>query len=638
MCGRRNKNREVPPGAKRKKATSQSKPDERKIISSLIEQTSSRLHVFLICAVLVLASIIAYEPVRHNVFLEYDDDTYVVENQHVNSGITLGNVRWAFTTGDVAYWHPVTWLSHMLDCQLYGLRSSMHHLTNLILHIVNSLLLFWVFKRMTGALWSSAFIGALFALHPLNVDSVAWLAERKNVLSTFFWLLTMLTYVHYSQKPGLSRYLPVVLLFAISLMAKPMLVTLPFVLLLLDYWPLGRVRFGRLLGDNDAETDKSVISGGQSSSVFRLVLEKVPLFVLSAASVCLSSLSFKRYEQTISTELVPMKLRIANALVSYVNYIGKMLWPKNLAVFYPYPETVPLWQTIGALLLLVCVSVPVIWLLRKKPYLGIGWLWFLGTLVPVIGLMQGGRWPAMADRFTYVPNIGLFIIIAWGVSDLLVKWRYRKVVLGISSGLVLAILLMCTRTQVQHWQNNLTLFGRATKVTKNNYIMHNNYGEALLRNNQSDEAIDEFHEALRLKPNYYRAHNNLGVACAAKAEFEQAIVHYNRALSIEPGNAEIHNNLGSTLVQQGKIDQAIEHFREVLQLDPEHYNAHNNMAVMLIKKNRIDEAIVHWTEALRLKPDWTEVRNNLNKLAMWKKRSRGKYIDMLKRNSDDPNI
>ncbi|MBC2695325.1 MAG: hypothetical protein HF982_08645, partial [Desulfobacteraceae bacterium] len=339
----------------------------------------------LICLFLVIATLAVYWQINYHEFINFDDSLYILQNKQVQKGLTSESISWAFSFTDIAYWHPLTWLSHMLDCQIYGLIPGMHHRTNLILHIVNSILLFFVFQKMTGALWRSAFVATLFALHPLNVESVAWVAERKNVLSTFFWMLTMLAYVHYTTRPGLYRYLLTLLFLMLGLMAKPMLVTLPFVLLLLDYWPLERLR---------------------NQSPFNLILEKIPFFAFSAVSVYISSLSVKYYGIVVSTELVPMQIRIANALVSYVKYIEKMIWPKNLAIFYPFPDTLPIWQILGAGLFLASISFLVFLNLRKKPYLCMGWLWFLGTLIPVIGLKQAGLWPAMADRWAYVPFVG----------------------------------------------------------------------------------------------------------------------------------------------------------------------------------------------------------------------------------------
>ena len=570
-----------------------------------MERTPNKRGV-LICVVLALVAFIVFEPVCHNEFIGFDDSVYVTRNPHVKAGLSHDTIAWSFSFTGISYWQPLTWLSHSLDCQLYGLRPGMHHLTNLVLHIANSLLLFLIFKRMTGALWRSAFVAALFALHPINVDSVAWVAERKNVLSTFFWMLTMLTYACYSERPGSYRYLLVFLVFAVGLLAKPMLVTLPFVLLLLDYWPLGRLRFGQL--DGDGRNSNSKIPNYQWP---RLVLEKIPLLALSMVSICLSSLSLQHYRRVISTETAPMMLRTANALVSYVSYIGNMLWPQNLAVFYPYPDAIPMWQAIGALLLLVCVSALAIRTLRPMPYLGTGWLWYIGTLIPVIGLVQAGLWPARADRFAYVPLIGLFIIITWGLSDALVKWRYRKIALSASALIVLLALAICTRLQLRHWRNSVALFEHALAVTGSNSTMHNNLGFALQLQGKLDKAISHYYQALQAEPDHPEAHNNLGNALQSQGKLDEAIGHYRQALQAEPDFAEAHYNMGNMLQSQGNLDEAISHYRQALQVKPDYAKAHNNLANVLLKQGKFDEAVHHYRQALQAEPDNADIRYNL---------------------------
>jgi len=461
-----------------------------------MDKTSNRYYVPLIYLALALVTLAVFSQVRNYDFINLDDLGYVFNNPNVQAGLTRDSIVWAFTMGYKAYWHPLTWLSYMLDCQLFGTDPGWHHLTNLLLHITSTLLLFAVFRRMTGLLWRSAFVAALFALHPLNVESVAWISERKNVLSTMFWMLTMITYLGYVQRATASRYLLTLLMFALGLMAKPMLVTLPFVLLLLDYWPLGRLRLSQ------------TVRGGRKpgSARFqwrlwrRLVGEKVPFLALSAVSIYLSSLSVQTRGIVVSTEAVPMGLRIANAMVSYVSYIAKMLWPWKLAVFYPYPETVPAWQVIGALLLLAGVSVLVFRLVKSKPYLAVGWLWYLGTLTPAIGIMQAGSWPAMADRFAYIPLVGLFIIIALGLPELLRKWRYQKTVLTAAALAVILTLSICTHLQLLHWRNSGTVFEHAVKVTDGNYLAHFYLARSLSEEGRVDEAITHLEEVLRLRP------------------------------------------------------------------------------------------------------------------------------------------
>ncbi len=476
-----------------------------------------------VCLFLVVVTLTAYFPVRHYEFINFDDDAYITDNPYVRKGFTWQGVVWAFGFTDIDYWFPLTWLSHMLDCHLYGLNPGMHHSTNLIFHIANSLLLFLVFKRMTGARWQSAFVAMIFAIHPLNVDSVAWVAERKNVLSTFLWMLTLLAYVRYTEYPRFSRYLPVVLFSVLGLMAKSMLMTLPFVLLLLDHWPLERF---------------------QSERAGALLVEKAPLFVLSLISFYVSSLSLQHLGAVVPIERVSMGLRVENALVSYVAYIGKMVWPENLTVYYPYPETIPWWQTAGAGLLLGSISFMAIRTVKKIPYFGTGWLWYLGTLLPVIGLKQSGVWGSMADRFAYIPLIGLFIIIAWGGAALAAGWPYRKLVLPTTALFITLMFVMVTNFQVRYWKNSITLFEHALDITPGTYVVHSNLGNALARRGRLDEAIKQYAEALRLAPGMEaEVHNNLGAALIYKGKFEEAAGHLRIALQKKPDYIEARKNL-----------------------------------------------------------------------------------------------
>jgi len=545
--------------------------------------------------------------------VNFDDNAYVYENHHVKDGLTSESIRWAFSFAEKekTYWHPLAWLSHMLDCQLYGLDPGKHHLTSIIFHIANSLLLFIVFKWMTGAFWRSALVAILFAIHPINVDTVVWITERKNVLSTFFWMLTMLAYVYYSNQPSFHRYLLIFLVFALGLMTKPMLVTLPCVLLLLDHWPLGRFSYRELSNNRNIETNKATIAGSRGSTPFQLVLEKIPLFALAVLSVSLSSLSVKNYGNVISMSLVPMKLRIANALVSYVKYISKMIWPQDLAVLYPYPRMVPLWQTLGALVLLIGISFFMIRSIKRTPYFIIGWLWFLGTLVPVIGLVQVGLWPAMADRFAYVPLIGLFIIVAWGAPELVAQWRRKKIWLTVSATILLSTLMVVAWKQVEYWKNSITLFEHTLKVTSNNSIAHNNLGTALQNQGRTEEAIEHYLQALRIKPDYEEAHNNLGNVLKNQGRTKEAIAHYLKALRIKPDFVEAHNNLGNVMENQGRTEEAIAHYLEALRIKPDYEEAHYNLGTILEKQGLIDKAIAHYLEALRINPDYMKAHNNL---------------------------
>jgi len=562
----------------------------------------------LIYLLLVLTTVTVFWQVRNHEFINLDDSKYVTENRHVQNGLTLDSMIWAFTTTQVANWHPLTWLSHMLDCQLYGLNPKGHHLTNVFLHLLNTLLLFFILQRMTGALWRSGLVAAFFALHPLHVESVAWVAERKDVLSTLFWLLTMWGYIWYVERPRLTRYLLTLLAFTLGLMTKPMLVTMPCVLLLLDYWPLKRFQLSQPGGDTPATTG---IFKEQGVPFLRLLLEKTPYFALAAASSIVTFLAQRSGGAVSALDVYPVKIRIANALVSYVSYIGQMVWPRGLAVFYPHPGThLPGWHAVGAGLLLACISIAVIRAARRHPYLAVGWLWYLGTLVPVIGLVQVGA-QAMADRYTYVPLIGLFVIIAWSIPDLLAGNHYRKIVLSMAVGTVLLALTVSSWLQVQHWKNNLTLFKHALKVTAKNYVAHDSLGNALAQQGKVEEAIDHYYEALKIKPNLVNLHNNLGVALLEQRKVKEAMSHYDIALRLNADYAETYNNFGVAWFTVGEFDKAIAHYHEALRLDPAYGKAHNNMGNALVEHGRFEEAILHYSKALETKVHYPEAHNNL---------------------------
>jgi len=419
----------------------------------------------LISLFLILGAFSVFWPVLNFEFVNFDDDTYVSENPHIQDGLTWGGVQWAFLidpgsgSQHADFWIPMTFISHMITIELFGLEPWGHHMVNLMIHIMNTLLLFWTLRRMTGSLWKSGFVAALFAIHPLHVESVAWVTERKDVLSTLFWILTIWVYAFYTKRPKFHRYLLVALTFSLGLMSKPIVMTLPFVLLLLDYWPLHRFRWG------DHQT------------ALKLVWEKTPLMALTGVCFVLTLLVQQKWETVGSLQTFPLGNRIGNALVSYVDYIGKMFWPMNLAVFYPHPGNLPLEQIIVSALLLLAITILVIRWSPRAPYLVVGWLLFLGTLVPVIGLVQVGQ-QAMADRYTYIPLIGLFIIIAWGIPDLIAKWHYQKLFLSLGAGLILSALMVITWLQVQHWRNSISLFEHAIEVTGTNYVAYHNLGLA----------------------------------------------------------------------------------------------------------------------------------------------------------------
>jgi len=559
---------------------------------------------FLVCLFLVIAILAVYWQVRNYSFVNYDDSQYVTQNHNVQAGLTLESITWSFTAVQASNWHPLTWISHMLDCQLYGLEPGRHHLTNVLLHILNSLLLFLVFMRMTGKLWQSGFVAALFALHPLHVESVAWISERKDVLSTFFWMLSLWGYLRYVERPGVCRYLLLLFLFILGLMTKPMLVTLPFVLLLLDYWPLNRFQSG-----SSGDGNHSI----QRPFDFGLVWEKIPLFLLSAVSSVITYIVQKSGGAVNSLAAIPFHDRIANAIVSYVSYIGKMIWPTNLAVFYPYPESVLLWKVAGAGLLLVVVPVVIFRMVRTKPYFAVGWLWYIGTLVPVIGLVQVGL-QGMADRYTYVPLIGIFVIIAWGVPDFMPKWRYRRIGFTVTIAAILAIIMITTRLQIRYWSNSVTLFEHALEVTVDNCIVHAKLGEALAGQGKIDAAVRHYHEALRIKPDFVAALLNLGVALKEKGELNEAINCFSKVLRMKSNRADAHSELGDTLKIKGDFVGATKHYFEAIRIKPDRAKVYNNLGVVLALQNKGKEAIIRFSEALRIDPAYAGAYYNLGKV------------------------
>ncbi len=509
-----------------------------------MNETTNKYWTFCICLILALAALAVFWQVRHHEFVSLDDELYISSNDHVKAGLTPKGLVWAFTSSRGSNWHPLTWLSHMLDGELYGSEPAGHHLTNVLFHIANAILLLLVLHRLTGGFWASVFVAAAFALHPLHVESVAWTAERKDVLSTLFWLLTIWFYIRYVRQPKIGRYLMVLLIFALGLMAKPMLVTLPFVLLLLDYWPLRR-------------------------PVRKVVIEKLPLLFLSLVASVVVYLIQRHTGAVKSLQDLPLAYRVQNALVSYVVYIGKMFWPTHLAVFYPLQDdALSGWQTGLSALLLVLITTAVFRKARRHPYLVVGWLWYLGTLVPVIGLVQVGL-QARADRYTYVPLTGLFIMIAWGAPDFLARWRYRKMVLSLSAVVVLLALGITSWFQVKCWQNSITLYTHAVTAVKNNWWAHNTFGNTLVSKGRLDEAVGHYRQAFQIRPNFADAYYNLANVLVSQGRLDEAVSCYRQILQVEPNDAESHNMLGMTLQLQGKLDEAISCYRQALRIKPD---------------------------------------------------------------------
>jgi tetratricopeptide (TPR) repeat protein len=598
----------------------------------------------LICFILALIVWIAFgQTLRHD-FVTYDDNGYVYENPRITSGLSFGGIGWAFTHAHNSNWHPLTTISHMLDCQLYGLQPWGHHLTNVLLHTAAAILLFLALLRLTAPsavidrrynIWLCAFVAALFAIHPLRVESVAWISERKDVLSGVFFMLTLLAYARYAQseRPSPGQYLTVIFLFALGLMCKPTLVTLPFVLLLLDYWPLGRWR-GAWSKEHGADSrarsakrqeqraqvgsqksavssQKSFLSTSQplntSASLSNLVVEKLPLFVLSAASIVATILAQeKALEKSLKLSFAQ---RIANAAVSYVAYLREMFYPVKLAVLYPY-RNLTLAEVFLSFVFLGIVSVIFFLWRRQYPFLLVGWLWYLGMLVPMIGLVQVGL-QTRADRYTYLPQIGLYILITWGAVELFSRSRVGRQISVVAASLVIVILTACTYRETSYWQNGETLWKHAIDNGSNSYVAHYSLGSVFLRRQQSDAALVEFEKALQINPDYAEAEMNVGVALLQKGDIDGAINHTRRALQIDPDDFEAEYNLGNLLQQHGQADEAIPHYRKALAAKPNYAEAHNSLGAALAQKGEVGQAIAEFEEALRLKPDYAEAHSDL---------------------------
>jgi Flp pilus assembly protein TadD len=557
---------------------------------------------FLIGLAITILTCAVYWQVKNNDFISFDDGLYVTENKFVRAGFSLEGIKWAFGFTDIAYWHPLTWLSHMLDCELFGLDPGSHHSVNLIFHIANSLLLFAAFKRMTGDRGRSAFIAALFALHPINVESVAWVAERKNVLSTFFWMLALVSYSFYAERPVFKPYALTFLLVALGLMSKPTLVTLPFVFLLLDIWPLNRIRKNELTANRPLRGGIFNPSVLKESNLGYLILEKIPFFFLSATSVYLSWLTAQHHGIVVSAAEVPIQLRLANALIAYMTYIGKLIYPVKLAIFYPYPKAIPVWLTLGAVIWLVSISGIAARFSTRFPFLLVGWLWYLGTLIPQLGFVQAGIWPSMADRWAYVPLIGIFVMIAWGVPEPTAKRILNRTGLAVIAGIILSIFSLTTWVQAGYWRNNITLYQHAIEVTGGNDVAHNNLGAAYFNAGKVDKAIYHFVEALKILPGFAAAHDNLDRALEAHGDIDRAIVKMHKLIQLYPQVPALNYNLGNLYRDNGELDQAIAQYQDALFLKPDFIQAMNNLAGVNILKKDYSKAVSQLKKIAALQP------------------------------------
>ena len=574
------------------------------------------MHPFAPIGMAILVAVITfvvYVPAIHHGFVDYDDGSYVFGNPQVQGGLSWASVKWAFVTGEASNWHPMTWLSLMLDVTVFGQRAGGHHFSNVMLHCLNAALVLFLLQQLTGRLWASFGVAALFALHPLHVESVAWISERKDVLSACFGLLGLLAYARFvsgarCQVSGVKDptghmlqgffdplsstfYLLSLACFALGLMSKPMLVTLPFVMLLLDFWPL-----------------KRITNHESRINLWRLLAEKIPFFALCVASSVVTFLVQKK-GGAVSAAL-PVSARLANALVSYVRYLRKTFWPDDLSVLYPHPGHWPTTLVAGAAVLLVLLTLAALLCLKRMPFITVGWFWFVGMLVPVIGLVQVGI-QSMADRYTYLPLLGVFIAIVWSGAAVLSRWPRWKPAFGFFAILLVGICVALTRKQLRIWANSETLFRHAVAVTQENYLAYNNLGFYLANHGRKAEALECYLASLKIKPDYADAQNNLGHALAGEGKYAEAIEHYRIALRSSPENLEIHNNLGSALAEVGEVAAAIAEYEFVLSRNPNHVDALNNFGVALAMTGRLDDAMRHFYEVLRLKPGDASAYGNL---------------------------
>jgi tetratricopeptide (TPR) repeat protein len=640
-------------------------------------EPATRRTKWLLCALLGAAVLAVYGPALHGGFVNYDDPAYVTENWHVQHGFNAQSVRWAFTTDTASNWHPLTWLSHILDCQLYGLHPAGHHLTSLLWHAANSVLLLLLLNRLTGALWPSAFVAAMFALHPLRVESVAWISERKDVLSAFFWVLTVGAYVRFAeslQAQSSNRkffYALALVFFALGLMAKPMLVTLPFVLLLLDYWPLGRLEFGPKFSR-------------------RLILEKIPFFVLAAGSGLVTFLVQDRTGAVASLSRLSLGMRLENVPVAYTRYLTKNFWPADLASFYPYVGW-PAGEIIGAVALLAGITALALWRARSAPYLAVGWFWFLGVLVPTIGLVQvGGQ--SLADRYSYLASIGLWIMVAWGLHDLASRRPFLRAAMTMAAGLAAVLFALLAWRQTGVYQDSGTLWEatlrsypnslmahnllsrwciekgqwdqalehccKALAILPNDPAVHDDLSRIYLHQGKVDEAIAEglqsiqaqprsednrqtlaraylekgdfaaaaasCKEAIRIQPSAPEAWCNLGYALLQQGEVSEATAAYQRALKLNPDAALAHNDLGNIFLRQRRMDEAMDQFQRAVELNASFAEAHYNLAGILAYQGRLDEAIAQCQKAVEIQPSLAAARERLASLIATRERNRGR--------------
>ncbi len=560
----------------------------------------------LICLALVISTIGVYYQIRGHVPVSYDDE-YIIYNQYVKAGTVWESLAWAFRLSgeERTYWKPLAWLSHMLDFQFYGNDFGMHYMTSMLLHILNSLMLFLLLRKMTGELWMSAFVSGLFALHPLNVESVAWLTQRQNVLCTFFFLLTLWAYINYSKRVNIFRYSIVLAAYTLGLMTKPVLVAVPIILIVLDYWPLERIVSRAEETKCDLKTYLLPFS--------RSVAEKIPLFILAAISIILSfqRMGSHSVDSLITTsETATLIMRIKSVFLSYAGYIVKMIWPQNLSILYPLPGSLPGWWAAAAALFLLTVSALAIYCYRIKPYFIVGWAWYIIFLVPVVCIIQAGFQPVIGDRYAYVSLIGLFVVISWGMGDLLRHMRCSTQGISILVSTILIICFVISWFQVHYWENSFRLFKNAVRVVPGSYLAHNNLALAMVQAGMTDEAEKHYKISLEIKPDYFKAHNNLANLLVSQGMNDEAIFHYKKALIQRPDDWILYNNLGLALMKAGMEKDAVTFLKRALEINQDP-RTHYNLGETLIRIGRYKEAIAQFKKVIALKPDFPNALNRM---------------------------
>ena len=561
---------------------------------NIFNKNQNQIQALIVYIVLTVVTLAVFWQVNQFDFVNFDDPVYVTENSHIQSGITLDGFRWAFSTRHASFWHPLTWLSLMFDYQLFGLNAGCFHLTNLILHILSTLLLFWLFNRMTGAIWRSAFVAAFFAFHPLHVESVAWIAERKDVLSAFFWMLTICLYIYYTEKPAIKRYLLVLFFFVCALLSKPMVVTLPVIMILLDYWPLKR------------------FISKKGNWVLWQLKEKILFFVLSAVFSIIAL--YAQYKPSVKD--FPLNSRLANAPVSFMNYLEKTFWPHDMAVFYPFSAQIPFWQVLGSSLLIIIISASVIVMVKRLPYLFVGWFWYAVTILPVTGIIQVGDF-AMADRYYYLPSIGIGIMLAWGIPLLFKREDISQKILFPAGTAFLVILAFLTWQQCVYWKNSIELSKHALRATKNNHVANNILASALFRERKIEESIDYYNEALRINPYYASAYCNRGIAYAALGQHQRAIGNYNKAIQLQPELFLAYYNRGNAYAELGRYQSAIEDFNKAFSLKPDSIDLYNSRGNAYTALGQHRQALEDFNNAIRINSNNAVVYNNRG--AIWGK-------------------